>query len=90
MPTTKDKIDNGFTKSMASIAAPVAAKDNLRHDFTARQNAYSTKIVNAFTQSLHVIFAVTSVMMLCALVLVSLLKERPLHRASPMETPGEA
>jgi hypothetical protein len=89
MPTTKEKIDEGFTKNMASIAVPVAVKENLQQQFTDNQTAYSTKIVNAFSDSLHVIFVVTSIMMLGALSLVLMLKERPLHTASPLETPGE-
>jgi EmrB/QacA subfamily drug resistance transporter len=89
MPTTKEKIDAGFTKNMASIAVPVAAKEKIKQDFSTSQTEYSNKIVDAFSKSLHLIFMITSTMMLGALVLVALLKERPLHAASPMETPGE-
>jgi EmrB/QacA subfamily drug resistance transporter len=89
MPTTKEKIDDGFTKNMASIAMPVATKEKLKQDFTTNQTAYSDKLVGAFSKSLHIIFVITSIMMLGALVLVAMLKERPLHAASPMETPGE-
>ncbi|MDB5168335.1 MAG: putative Drug resistance transporter, EmrB/QacA subfamily [Candidatus Saccharibacteria bacterium] len=89
MPTTKEKIDDGFTKNMASISIPITVKDKLQNEFTANQKAYGNKIVNAFSQSLHAIFIVTSIMMLGALILVTLLKERPLHAASPTETPGE-
>jgi EmrB/QacA subfamily drug resistance transporter len=89
MPTTKEKIDDGFTKNMASIAMPVATKEKLKQDFTTNQTAYSDKLVGAFSKSLHVIFVITSIMMLGALALVAMLKERPLHAASPMETPGE-
>lgn len=89
MPTTKEKIDDGFTKNMASIAMPVATKEKLKQDFTTNQTAYSDKLVGAFSKSLHIIFVITSIMMLGALVLVAMLKERPLHAASPTETPGE-
>lgn len=89
MPTTKQQIDDGFMNNMASVVVSVAAKEKEQDEFTAKQNAYSDKIVSAFTESLHVIFIVTSIIMLGALVLASLLKERPLHAASPLETPGE-
>lgn len=89
MAATQEKISEGFAKNMAVVSLPVAVKEKAQSDFTAKQEAYSSKIVDSFTQSLHSIFIVTSTMMLCALILVSRLKERPLHAASATETPGE-
>lgn len=89
MAATQEKISDGFAKNMATVSLPVAIKERAQSDFSAKQAAYSGKIVDSFTQSLHSIFIVTSSMMLCALVLVSRLKERPLHAASAAETPGE-
>lgn len=89
MTTTKEKINQGFAESVANVAMPAAQKQQIQNSFTEKQNAYSTKLVNAFSKSLHVIFMITSTMMLLALVLVSLLKERTLNYASPAETPGE-
>ncbi|HEV7952372.1 MAG TPA: MDR family MFS transporter [Candidatus Saccharimonadales bacterium] len=89
MPTTKEKINDSFADSMTNVAVPVSVKQQMQKDFTANQNAYSNKLVNAFSKSLHTIFIITSTMMFLALVLVSMLKERTLHHASPAETPGE-
>ncbi len=89
MPTTKEKINNGFSEGVTNVALPVAAKQQLQKEFTDKQNEYSTKLVNAFSTSLHTIFIITSSLMVMALLLVSQLKERPLHTASPAETPGE-
>lgn len=89
MPTTKAEITQGFTESMTDVTLPLAQKEQLLDSFTEKQDAYSAKLVNAFSSSLHTIFIITSVMMLMALALVSALKERVLHQASPMETPGE-
>jgi EmrB/QacA subfamily drug resistance transporter len=89
MPDTKAQINNGFTASMAKVDVPVPVKEKLQQDFTAKQNDYSNKLVNAFSQSLHTIFVVTSSMMLLALILAITLKERPLRTAKPTETPGE-
>lgn len=89
MPTTKAQINDGFTASMATANLPVPVKAQLKQDFTTKQNDYSEKLVNAFSQSLHTIFIVTSTMMGLALVLVLMLKERPLRAAKPTETPGE-
>jgi hypothetical protein len=74
---------------MTSVSLTAEQKQQVAAQFTQNQNAYSTKLVNAFTKSLHVIFMITSSMMLLALLLVSMLKERTLHHASPVETPGE-
>ena len=89
MPDTKAQINDGFTASMAKVDVPVPVKDKLQQDFTAKQNDYSDKLVNAFSKSLHTIFVVTSSMMLLALILAITLKERPLRMAKPTETPGE-
>lgn len=90
MPTTKDKINNGFEESLTNVSAPAPAKQQVKDQFTAKQNAYSEKLVNAFSKSLHTIFIITSIMMLAALALAVALKERTLQPASPGETPGEA
>ena len=90
MPTTKAQITDGFTASMAKVDVPAQVKNQLKQDFTDKQNEYSDKLVNAFSKSLHTIFIVTSTMMFLALVLAITLKERPLRTAKPTETPGEA
>lgn len=89
MPSVRDTVTSGFAQNLASIQAPAAVKQSLQEEFTAKQNAYSDKIVNAFTTSLHTIFIVTATMMAVALLLSLRLKERTLRTASPAETPGE-
>lgn len=89
MPTTKEKINEGFTKSLTNVALPVAAKDALKKDFTTKQDEYATKLVNAFSTSIHHIFIVAGSTMLVALALSTIIIERPLRSAKPEETPGE-
>lgn len=89
MPDTRAKINDGFTASMAKVDVPMPVKDQLKQNFTDKQNDYSDKLVNAFSKSLHTIFVVTSSMMFLALILAITLKERPLRTAKPTETPGE-
>jgi EmrB/QacA subfamily drug resistance transporter len=89
MADTRAKIHDGFTKSVDAVAAPQLVKETLTKQFDANQAAYSAKISDAFTSSLHLIFMVTSSMMFIAIILSSLLKERPLRTASADETPGE-
>lgn len=89
MPTTKDKLNQGFQKSLMSVALPQSTKDKLQQTFTANQNEYNNKVIDAFTSSIHQIFIVTSAVMLIALLLSLGLEERQLHTATATETPGE-
>ncbi|HEX7484046.1 MAG TPA: MDR family MFS transporter [Candidatus Saccharimonadales bacterium] len=89
MPTTKAQINDGFAASMAAVNVPVPVKEQLKQDFTVKQNEFSDKLVNAFSKSLHTIFIVTSTLMFLALLLAIMLKEHPLRMAKPTETPGE-
>lgn len=89
MPTTKEKINEGFTKSLTNVAAPAAVKDTLKKDFTTKQDEYATELVDAFSSSIHRIFIVAGSLMFVALLLSIAIVERPLRSASPEETPGE-
>lgn len=89
MPATKQKINDGFSKSLTNVAMPAPAKEKLQKDFTAKQQAYSDTLVDAFAASIHKIFIVTASIMLIALLFTLGLKERPLHSAKPTDTPSE-
>lgn len=88
MPQTKEKITDGFEEGVAKLPEPVrtVATDK----FKENQQVYSDKVVDAFSDSLQRIFIVSSILMLCATVLVFLLKEKPLHAADPDQAPGLA
>lgn len=88
MPATKDKINEGFTKSLTNIRLPEPAKQTIKNDFTAKQQNYSNKVVNAFASSIHSIFVITASLMFIALLITLRLKERVLRTATPEETPG--
>jgi EmrB/QacA subfamily drug resistance transporter len=87
MPQTKDKVKEAVISSTAQLPAPV--KEAALKQFTEKQNAYGTKVVNAFTESIHHIFIVTSSIMLVGLLLSLAIKERTLQTATADETPGE-
>ncbi len=89
MPETKQKITDGFETGIASLAAPAPVKEALKKDFETKQSDFGDKIVNAFADSMHTIFYVTSGVMFLALLLSFTLKERPLQAASPEATPSE-
>lgn len=86
MPDTKAKITTAFEANTERLPEP--AREEANEQFTQNQQAYSDKIVNAFSDSLRSIFITSAVLMLVATVLVFLIKERPLHAAKPDETPG--
>jgi len=88
MPATKGKISDGFTAALTNVSMPRPVKEKLQNDFTAKQTNYGTKVVNAFSDSIHRIFLASSAAMFLALLLGTRLKERPLHSAKPEETPG--
>jgi EmrB/QacA subfamily drug resistance transporter len=89
MPSTKEKINEGFTQSLTNVSLPQPVKETLQKSFTAQQDEYANKVITAFSSSIHSIFLVAGFAMLGALLLSFALKERPLREASPEETPGE-
>lgn len=89
MPITKEKINEGFSKSLTDVSLPVSVKERLQKDFKLTQDEYASKIVSAFSSSIHHIFIMAGSVMLVALLLSFAIIERPLRSASPNETPGE-
>jgi Na+/melibiose symporter-like transporter len=87
-PDTKAQITDAADASFAKLPPAIAAE--AKSDFKAQQTEFAGKVTNAFSDSLHTIFLVASGLMIVATILAFTLKERPLHAASPLETPGEA
>lgn len=85
----KQKVNDGLASSLEAAPLSTSAKDKIQQDIKDKQAVYNAKVVDAFSESLHRIFIITSLVMLAAGVLGLMLKERPLHEASPVETPGE-
>ena len=71
----------------AQLPAPI--KEAQKTKFLDAQAAFSTKIVNAFTDALHTIFFISGGLMAAALVAVTFIKEREL-RTSSADGPGIA
>lgn len=89
MPDTRKKITEGFELSLAQMQLPESAKEQMRQEFVAKQDAYAEKVVNAFTESIRTIFIISAGSMAVALALSFALKERTLKAARATETPGE-
>jgi len=88
MPSTKQKITDGFNESVSKLPDPV--KETVTNRFLANQAAYSDKVASAFSDSLKQIFMTSAILMAAAVVLVFLLEDKRIHSARPDETPGEA
>lgn len=73
----KNDINAGAEQSFAKLPAPVAAQ--VKQKFTNEQNDYSTKIIDAFTTSLHHIFMIASVLMVLGFAIVLFLEEKTLR-----------
>ena len=83
----EDAIKGGAMQGFAKIPVP-QVRAATEQKFIAEQQSFSDDIVNAFTESLHHIFMVSSGLMALALCIVSFVKERPL-KSGVKATPGE-
>lgn len=86
MPETKQQVSDGFNESVKEL--PPAAQAPAEQKFEEEQSDFSYAVTHAFSDSLQQIFRISSVLMLCAAVLVFMLKEKPLRAATPEQTPG--
>lgn len=84
----KQTIKDAAASSIANSALPEPVKQKQLSVFATMQDDFSTKLIEAFTISLHHIFIISSVLMVLALVIVSFVKERTL-RSDVKVTPGE-
>ena len=86
-PDVKHKITDAAEKQFTQIQ-PQQAQDAVRAKFLDNQKTFSNSITHAFSDSLQRIFITSSVLLLIVAVLVFLIKERTLAKASPVTTPG--
>lgn len=82
-----DTLRGHAEQSLAKIPVPAVREQQLKA-FTQQQDEFRTQVIDAFTDSLHHIFMISSVLMVVGLVLVCFVKERPL-RSGVNTTPGE-
>jgi len=85
--TQQDTIRAYAEKSFAAIPVP-AVRDAQIKAFIQKQDAFRAQLISAFTESLHRIFMISSVLMVIAVALACFVKERPL-RGGVNATPGE-
>lgn len=82
-------ITNGLQKSLATLKLPALAKQKIVDDFTTKQDAFSSKVKYAFSDSLHAIFYTSAALMGAATIGAFFIRERPL-RGGHDDTPGVA
>ncbi len=77
--TQHSTIATNAYSAIDKAALPAAIKEMQKSKFKSQQDDYSNNIVNAFTDALHDIFMISSLLMLVAFVVVMFVKERPLR-----------
>lgn len=85
--TQHDTIRSYAEKSMEAIPIPAVREQQLEA-FTQKQDDFRAQLIDAFTESLHRIFMISSVLMVAAVVLACFVKERTL-RGGVNATPAE-
>ena len=73
----KTDIKNGAEQAFAKLPAPVAK--TATDKFETQQNAFSKDVVDAFTQSLHHIFMISSVLMVLGVAAATFIEEKKLQ-----------
>ena len=75
----KDIIRDGAEQGIARAPIPESAKKSQVDNFVQQQDSFSQQVVEAFTQSLHQVFMISSVLMVMAFALVFFVREKPLR-----------
>ena len=81
-------IANGLQQATNTMQLPPEQQHALAEKVAAQEREFHTKLIDAFTTSLHQIFIVSAALMLTGFVIVSFIKDRPL-RGGVKATPGE-
>ncbi len=87
MQDTKDKITSGLESGTSNL--PNGVREKVVADFKAKQEAYSEKIIHAFSGGLHNVFLTSGFLMLAATLMTLGIKEKPLSGGHD-DTPGVA
>ena len=88
-PDASLKIDQGLASALEARKVSPAAKATIIDRFETQQANFKTRVVNAFTDSLHHIFYISASLMAVATFLALFVTEKPL-RGGHDDTPGIA
>ncbi len=81
-------IRDGAAAGIAASPLPEPVKQQQLDAFDRQQQDFSRQLIEAFTNSLHHVFIISSVLMVLGFVVVSFVREKPL-RSTVHTTPGE-
>jgi EmrB/QacA subfamily drug resistance transporter len=87
-PDIKESVSDGAYKTIDAL--PESAQSDARSAFNTNQSEFSSKVTHAFSESLHKIFIIASILIGTAAIIVFTLKERTLKPSPKNDTPGEA
>lgn len=87
MPDMKQQITDGAEVSFMQL--PANAQAPAREQFITKQADFSSTVTHAFSDSLQAIFMTGSLILLVAALLVFCVRETPLAKGRPGETPVE-
>jgi hypothetical protein len=87
MPDMKQHITDGAEQSFTKL--PEAAQKQAHAQFEQQQEEFSSDVTHAFSDGLHAIFITSSILLLITTVLVFFVREVPLAKSLPSDTPGE-
>lgn len=85
----RTRITDGLDASLKSVNIPDVTKDQIKTTFVAKQTDFKNKVVDAFSDSLHNVFYVSSGLMLAATLVALFIREKPL-RGGADDAPGVA
>jgi len=85
-PEVKNSINSGFENNLQRL--PEANRAYVQREFESAQKAYSSKIVDAFSESIRKIFVSASIVIAIAALMTIFIKERKLEKAKITESPG--
>ncbi len=87
MPTIKNEINK--QADVAFNKLPAKAQDAVKTEFKKEQDEFSDIVVSVFTDGIHKVFILSTILMAIATALLIALKEKPLKKANATDTPGE-
>jgi hypothetical protein len=86
-PSVKQKINDQSAKAVSSLPVPVQSQ--IKKQIKLQQDEYSSVVVHAYSDGMHDIFIVVSILMASVTIIVFFIEEKTLRSAKPLEMPGE-
>jgi EmrB/QacA subfamily drug resistance transporter len=86
MPSIKDKITKESEKAFSKL--PPMIQQKVTDEFKDSQSEYSSIVTHSFSNGMHNIFLIASIVMFSSSVIISFITERPLRSGKVSDAPG--